>query len=142
PIVMMYAGNEIDFENISSENFPTATERARLAHLDPSAVTKYFDVMIRCILDTIVGYGKKHGGVFGNVKNYYGVVEYQDRGTPHCHLLVWIYGSLNPIELRQKLRDDETFSQRLLTYISDIVKEDIGYLLKKGEILTDEMLEI
>ncbi|RHZ88922.1 hypothetical protein Glove_19g13 [Diversispora epigaea] len=46
PIVMMYAGKEIDIKNLPPENFPKTTERARLAHFDPSAVAKYFDVTI------------------------------------------------------------------------------------------------
>ena len=33
PIVMMYAGGEIDLDKLLPENFPKATERARLAHL-------------------------------------------------------------------------------------------------------------
>lgn len=95
----MYAGNEIVLENILPVNFPKATERAQLAYLDPSAVAKYFDVVIKCILDTIIGYRCKNGSVFGIIKNYYGVVKYQNRGTPHCHLLVWLSASPNPIEL-------------------------------------------
>jgi len=140
PIVMMYAGQEIDFDNLSPDNFPTATERARLAHLDASAVAKYFDVVIQGIIKTIVGYGREDGGVFGSVKNYYGVVEYQDRGTPHCHMLIWLHGALDPIALRQKLKSDEEFCHRLLKYVSDIVREDVSYLLQDGDELTDDML--
>lgn len=144
PIVMMYAGKEIDIEEILAddpEKFPTADERARLAHLDPCAVAKYFDVVVKGILDTIVGYGKDNGGVFGSVKNYYGVVEYQDRGTPHCHMLVWLHGVPDPITMRRRLMDDVEFCQRVLSYVSDIVKEDVSYLLAEGEALTDAMLK-
>lgn len=140
PIVMMYAGKEIDLDNLSPENFPTATERSRLAHLDPSAVAKYFNVIITRILRTIIGYGKEQGGVFGPVKNYYGVVEYQDRGTPHCHMLVWLHGALDPITLRERLKGDEYFCERVLQYVSNIVREDISYLLPEGEVVTDDML--
>ncbi|CAG8602710.1 2591_t:CDS:2 [Cetraspora pellucida] len=140
-IVMMYAGAKINSDTTLPENFPSATENARLAHLDPSAVSKYFDVLIKTILDTIVGYNKNFGGVFGQVQNYYGVVEYQDHGTPHCHLLIWLYESLNLIELHKKLKIDETFCQRLLSYVSNIVKEDISYLLDMNETLTNQMLE-
>jgi hypothetical protein len=69
PIVMMYAGKEIDLDNLLPETFPKAVERARLAHLDPSAVAKYFDVVIRGITETIVGYGKEEGGAFGPIKH-------------------------------------------------------------------------
>ncbi|CAG8661916.1 17087_t:CDS:2 [Cetraspora pellucida] len=140
PIVMMYAGNEININTLLPKNFPKATEHARLAHLDPSAVSKYFDVITKLILNTVIGYNRKEGGVFGFVKNYYGVIEYQDRGTPHCHLLLWLHGSLNPIEIRKKLKDDNEFCQCLLSYVSDIVREDINYFTN-GEIITDKMLE-
>ncbi|RHZ85950.1 hypothetical protein Glove_58g65 [Diversispora epigaea] len=141
PIVMMYAGKEIDVKNLPPENFPKTTERARLAHLDPSAVAKYFDVTIRCIINTIIGYDQKDGSVFGTIKNYYGVVEYQDRGTPHCHMLIWLHGALDSISLRKKLKNDNDFRQRLLQYISEIVREDLSYLMTENEFLTDEMLE-
>src|SRR4051794_9440798 len=78
---------------------------------------------------------------FGAVKNYHGVVEYQDRGSPHCHMLIWLHGAPDPITLRKKLKDDEGFCQHVLEYVSNIVKEDITYLLPPGEVLTDEMLK-
>ena len=39
------------------------------------------------------------------------------------------------------MKDNERFRQRLLEYVSDIVHEDVSYLLAEGEILTDEMLK-
>ncbi|CAG8676495.1 5498_t:CDS:2 [Cetraspora pellucida] len=140
PIIIMYTGNEINFDKLLPDNFLKATERARLASLDPSAVAKYFDIIIQTIKDTIIGYSKKNGGVFGIVKNYYGVVEYQDRGTPHCHMIIWLNNALDLITLRQKLKNDSNFSQHLLQYISNIVRKDISYLTR-NEIITNEMLK-
>ncbi|RHZ89015.1 hypothetical protein Glove_19g333 [Diversispora epigaea] len=109
PIVMMYASKEINIKNFPPENFPKTTERARLAHLDPSAVAKYFDVTIRYIINTIIGYNQKDGGIFGIIKNYYGVVEYQNWGTPHCYMLIWLRGALDLITLWKKLKNDNDF---------------------------------
>jgi hypothetical protein len=141
PIVMMYAGKEIDINTLHSDNFPTATERARLAHLDSTAVAKYFNVVIKKTIEFILGYNSAKDGVFNKVKNYYGVIEYQDRGTPHCHMLIWLQGAPNPIELRNHLKNDENFRERLMDYMNEIIKEDISYLLPDGEYLTDEMLQ-
>ncbi|RHZ84358.1 hypothetical protein Glove_83g14 [Diversispora epigaea] len=80
-IVMMYAGKEIDVNTLLPEDFLTVTERARLAHLDPTAVAKYFNIVIGKIIKFILGYKKPGGGVLGEIKNYYAVTEYQDRGT-------------------------------------------------------------
>ncbi|CAG8458328.1 8695_t:CDS:2 [Diversispora eburnea] len=110
-IVIMYAEKEIDINNLLPEDFPTVTERARLAHLDPTAI-----------------------------KNYYTVTEYQDRGTPHCHMLIWLQGASDPIELRNRLKLED-FRKRLILYINKIIKEDISYLFSNNDYLTDKMLD-
>lgn len=141
PIVMLYAGKEINVDSLMPENFPTVTERARLAHLDPTAIAKYFDLIIRNIIKYIVGYKRPGGSVFGEIKNYYAVIEYQDRGTPHCHMLIWLEGALDPIKLRERMKYDENFKRQLMNYVNEIVKEDISYLFPDGQYLTDEMLQ-
>ncbi|CAG8514670.1 23531_t:CDS:2 [Cetraspora pellucida] len=62
-IVIMYAGEEININNLLPEEFPTATERVRLAHLDSTAVAKYFNNLIENIIKFILGYRKPEGGV-------------------------------------------------------------------------------
>ncbi|RHZ84007.1 hypothetical protein Glove_86g42 [Diversispora epigaea] len=138
-IVMMYAGKEIDINTLLPEKFPTATERAKLAHLDPTAVAKYFNVVVEKMIKVILGYRRPKGGVLGEIKNYYAVIEYQDRGMPYCHMLVWLQGAPNPIELRDRLKS-ENFRERLMIYVNEIIKEDISYLFSNGDYLTDEML--
>ncbi|RHZ71358.1 hypothetical protein Glove_259g21 [Diversispora epigaea] len=55
-IVIIYAGKKIDVNTLLPEDFPTATERAKLAHLDPTAVAKYFNVVIEKMIKFIIGY--------------------------------------------------------------------------------------
>ncbi|CAG8696211.1 1394_t:CDS:10 [Cetraspora pellucida] len=107
----------------------------------PSAVVKYFDIIIWSIINTLIGYNKENSSIFGFIKNYYSVIEYQDHGTPHCHMLVWLYNASDLITLCNKNKYNAEFSQHLLHYVSNIVREDISYLLRKGEILTDDMLK-
>ncbi|RHZ70488.1 hypothetical protein Glove_271g119 [Diversispora epigaea] len=141
-IVMMYAGKEIDINTLLPEDFPTATERAKLAHIDPTAVAKYFNVVIEKTIKFIIGYKKPEGGVFGEIKNYYAITEYQDCGTPHCHMLIWLHGAPNSIELRDHLKSED-FGKRLIIYLSEIIKEDISYLFPNNkDFLTDEMLNV
>jgi hypothetical protein len=42
------------------------------------------------------------GGILGVVKAYYGTVEAQGRRSLHCHMMVWVSGSLNPNEINAK----------------------------------------
>ncbi|CAG8568167.1 8612_t:CDS:2 [Cetraspora pellucida] len=113
------AVNEL-LKNVNS----AASERARLAHLDSTAVTKYFHVIIQAIIDTLIRYKRKND------------VKYQDRGTSHCHMLVWLHGAHDPLLLCQKLKTNNEFCKHLLNYVSDIVCEVINYLLK-NEIIND-----
>ncbi|CAG8717199.1 1586_t:CDS:2 [Cetraspora pellucida] len=62
-MVMLYAREEIDINNLLPEEFPTATEKARLAYLDPTAVAKYFNNLIKNIIKFIFGYRKPEGRV-------------------------------------------------------------------------------
>ncbi|CAG8528326.1 24358_t:CDS:1 [Cetraspora pellucida] len=140
PIVMMYAGKKINNDSLLSDNFPTATERAKLAYLDPAAVAKYFDVVIKHIIKFIIGYKRPKGGVLGEIKNYYAIIEYQDCGTPHCHMLIWLEGVLNLIELRECLKNDKNFKEQLMHYVNEIVKKDLSYLFPDGQYLTNKML--
>ena len=43
--------------------------------------------------------------------------------------------------MRRRLVDDEDFCESMLKYMSDIVKEDVSYLLPENEVLIDEMLK-
>ncbi|CAG8753072.1 24639_t:CDS:2 [Cetraspora pellucida] len=104
-------------------------------------VAKYFNIVIQSIIDTLIGYNKEKGGIFGFMKNYYGVVEYQNHGTSYCYMLIWFHGASDPITLHCKIKDNNEFSNYLLCYLSKIIKENISYLLKEGDILTDEMLK-
>ncbi|CAG8593008.1 24139_t:CDS:2 [Cetraspora pellucida] len=132
PIVMMYTGKEIDINNLVPESFSTAKERARLAHLDLTAVAKYFDIMIEKIIKYILAYKKPEGGVLGEIKNYYEVVEYQDYGTPYCYILIWLQGTLNSIELQNRLKFKD-FRDWLMVYINENIKKNISYLFPDEE---------
>ncbi|PBK86774.1 hypothetical protein ARMGADRAFT_1047805 [Armillaria gallica] len=82
---------------------------------------------IKCIL----GYDKTNsdmeGGVLGLVKAYYGCVEAQGRGTLHCHMLVWLEGSLNPNEIKEQIVEhgDTEFRDCLLAYLDDTISNYI-----------------
>ncbi|CAG8678862.1 14902_t:CDS:2 [Cetraspora pellucida] len=98
-IVIIYAEKEVNINTLILENFSTATERAKLSYLDPTVVAKYFNIIIEKIIEYILGYRKSEGGVLGEIKNYYAIIEYQDQGIPHCHILIWLQGASNLIKL-------------------------------------------
>ena len=84
PLALLYAGAEIDVGDFVPERFPYL-ERMRSMLADPLAVVDYFHNTVAAIVAAVV-----EGGMFGADAHYYGVIEYQGRGTPHIHILVTI----------------------------------------------------
>ncbi|KAJ4472844.1 hypothetical protein C8J55DRAFT_412329, partial [Lentinula edodes] len=67
------------------------------------------------------------GGILGVAKGYYGCVEAQGRGTLHCHMMVWLEGSLNPNEIREKAISDpdSPFCRRLIAFLDDTISNSV-----------------
>ena len=84
PLSLLYAGTEINVEDFVPEWFPYL-ERMRSMLADPLAVVDYFHNTVAEIIAAVI-----EGGMFGEGAHYYGVIEYQGRGTPHIHILVSI----------------------------------------------------
>ncbi|KAF8123674.1 hypothetical protein EV363DRAFT_1142435, partial [Boletus edulis] len=66
-------------------------------------------------------------GVLGEVSAYYGCVEAQGRGSLHCHMLVWLDGSLNCDEIKDKIINggDIEFRDRLLAFLDDTLSSSV-----------------
>lgn len=64
------------------ERFPYL-ERMRSMLANPLAVIDYFHNTVAAIIASVI-----EGRMFGEGARYYGVIEYQGRGTPHIHILV------------------------------------------------------
>lgn len=69
----------------------TYEEKARLIQADPVTCARYFDMRLRELKKTWV----EHGGPFDGHKitHSYHRIEFQHRGFPHAHMLVWLDGA-------------------------------------------------
>jgi hypothetical protein len=82
---------------------------------------------MKAFISTVFCYNSKgintDGGILGVVKGYSGCVEAQGRGMLHCHMMIWIKGTLNPNEICVcVLKDDEDkFKTRLLSFLDDTI---------------------
>lgn len=67
----------------------TAAYRAYLVNEDPVICVIYFEKLIRCLLNILQS--QTHS-LFGDnyVEDYFMRIEFQHRGSPHAHLLVWL----------------------------------------------------
>lgn len=73
-----------------------ATTRAELINSDPVICCLYFDKLV----DTIINALKRTTGPFGKYRviDFFRRVEFQHRGSPHCHMLLWLENSPSDIE--------------------------------------------
>ena len=65
----------------------TWQEKTKLVQKDQVTCSKYFEYRIQEFLNTIL---KSDCEPIGNVKDYFYRVEFQQRSSPHIHMLVWI----------------------------------------------------
>ena len=67
--------------------------RSKQAAQNPVGLSMFFHVLITAIMRQLLGWNKDDKrGIFGNLNGYYGMVESQNRGTLHIHLLIWLEG--------------------------------------------------
>ncbi|XP_062615034.1 uncharacterized protein LOC134276764 [Saccostrea cucullata] len=65
----------------------TWTEKSKLVQKDPITCTRYFDHRFRTFLNTVL---KSDHHPIGKVQDFFYRVEFQQRGSPHVHMIVWI----------------------------------------------------
>ena len=114
PICIYFAGSKEEFTlDLSSYD-----ERIRLVCRNPIAGARFFHFMIQTFISDVLGVDATHPGFYGQTSGYYGTVEQQGRLTLHMHLLLWIMGSLNPQEMRDKiLGGNSIWRQKLIDWL-------------------------
>lgn len=114
--------------DLDSSNLPESLNddqfRLRQAAQNPVSLAEFFHVLISQILNTLIGGGRNNVGIFGPLQHYYGMVEAQNRGTLHIHLVLWIHGTPNADTLFRKLNSGADFQLKLFDYLDRIVKTD------------------
>ena len=73
--------SEKELENLSWQ------EKTQLVQKDPVTCSRYFDHRVQEFLNTVL---KSSCEPIGKLLDYFYRVEFQQRGSPHIHMLVWI----------------------------------------------------
>lgn len=125
PVVKFLAGLDIDVDCLLPDQVPNYWEQALLVAQNPAIAAKIFNIYMKAFLRAFIGYdaeGKNlQGGIFGIPQGYYGCVEAQGRGSLHCHMLIWLKGSLNPDEIKHRVVEDQSFKICLLNFMEDSI---------------------
>lgn len=122
PIVRLYAGEDIDLEDISRGEDLNEWRRKLLASRNPVACALFFDLMIKKFIKVILRHGDDVDGLYGRCDSYYGTVEAQGTGTLHCHMLIWLHGHLSPQKMRDRMLDSEDYQQKLFRWLESVIK--------------------
>ena len=92
----------------------TWQEKTKLVQKDPVTCSRYFDHRVQEFLNTIL---KSSSEPVGKLLDYFYRVEFQQRGSPHIHMLVWVENAPT-LETRSKEEIIE-FVDKYLTCSSD-----------------------
>ena len=130
PLVKFLAGDDINIDKLLPEEVPKFMDQSILVAKNPFVAARFFNIYMKAFIRSILRYDPsgidKAGGIFGNVSAYYGCVEAQGRGTLHCHMIIWLDGSLNCDEIRDRvLSNDMEFQERLIHFIDDSISNEI-----------------
>lgn len=125
PVVKFLAGGNIDIDKMLEDEIPNVWEQSLLVSSNPVIAARFFNLYLKAFLRSMLGCSAEElnvdGGILGTVKAHYGCVEAQGRGSLHCHMLVWIEGSLNPNEICEKVMRDTDWGRNLLRYLDDTI---------------------
>ena len=69
----------------------TWQEKTQLVQKDPVTCSRYFEHRVQEFLNTVL---KSDCEPIEKVKDYFYRVEFEQRGSPHIHMLVWIENTL------------------------------------------------
>ncbi|KAG2337317.1 hypothetical protein BDR05DRAFT_952706 [Suillus weaverae] len=125
PIAQVFAGEDIDLDNLNCNLGPDSSHRATIIANDPYAAAIFFHFIIQAILEELMGISvsksknghiMRHKGIFGTVEGYIGTVEAQGRGTLHLHMLVWLQGAPTAVVMKNRLQSPE-FRTKVANYI-------------------------
>ena len=82
-------GKLIDKKDYSDEELSDMdwTEKTRLVKSDPVTCVRYFDHRVHTFIHSVL---KSNASPLGNIHDFFYRVEFQQRGSPHIHMVMWI----------------------------------------------------
>lgn len=118
-------GQLVDKVNYTSEDidhFDWAT-RSRLVSSDPVTCARYFDYKFQHFMNIIL---KSSCHPVGEITDYFYRVEFQQRGSSHIHMTLWVkdaprYGEVSDEEIIEYINS-------IISVSADVPKEDKKYL--------------
>ena len=105
-------GKLIDHKDYSDEELNNLTweEKCRLIQSDPVTCARHFDFQFNTFLKDVL---MSELAPLGKIKDWFYRVEYQQRGSPHVHMLIWLDNA--PVFGVDKDEDVVAYIDRIIT---------------------------
>ena len=131
PLMLKIGGIDIKPEMLGKKNYEF---RARFLRNNPVLQSIYFDIIVKNFIKFLLRYSKENNdeGILGIVKTFYIMIETQDRGSLHAHMLIWLKNALNPSEYKDKIKNNK-FRSEMLAFIDQIIHCDFDGLIDDPE---------
>jgi hypothetical protein len=131
PCISLLCGKEINLDIFYNNNLPNSRDCSILVAMNPKAQVQFVQALVHATYTYLfcakTTFKKENNdcGILGNVQTYYGCYEIAKNGMLHIHALLWLTNALDPNELVQRLKNDETFKHGLLNYLDDIIVQSL-----------------
>ena len=78
-----------DYSDSQLENL-SWQEKTRLVQKDPVTCSRFFNYRVQQFINIVL---KSEHNPIGKVTDFFYIVEFQQRGSPHIHILIWVEGA-------------------------------------------------
>ncbi|PPR00579.1 hypothetical protein CVT26_009855 [Gymnopilus dilepis] len=133
PLVRIFAGEDLDLDDVCRGEDMDSWKRKVFAARKPAASALFFDFMIQNFIKVILKPHTNKHSLYGICDAYYGTVEAQGKGTLHCHMLIWLRGHLPPEELREQLLSSPHYRESVLQWLQSIISNDFPLTTRRYE---------
>ena len=97
------------------------------------AVAQFFHQICTGVFGALLAAGINQAGIFGQVSNYFGIMETNGRGMLHLHCLVWLAGNLEFHNLREQLQSNPIFTAKVIHYLKSVIRCSIDLAVENLE---------
>ena len=119
-------------DNFLLTDGPDGSNHALNIAADPYTAAKFFHFMVKLILQTLMGIEAGEGnnhmrrkeGMVGKLSAYIGMVEAQERGTLHLHMILWLENMPTLTQMKEALCT-KAFQKQVTVYIGATIHADL-----------------
>ena len=114
--------NGVDYSDKDTEGL-IWQEKTRLVQKDPMTCSRYFDYRVQEFLNTIL---KSDCEPVGKLRYFFYRVQFEQRGSPHIHMLVWIENAPTLEKTRRKKWSNLLISTSLVVLLLKTLRSSCG----------------